>query len=769
MDALTRDMTVNIKVELDSAAAKTQLGVLGRDRTVKVKADVDKSSFDKIQKFLGKVDKKLGGISPIAGFAPAGVAALVPVIAAATAATAGLVGLFASAAVGAAGFAAVAIPAYTAITKVNTQLAAAQTRVNAATSPKAKHNALIAEAKLWRSLSPATLAAAEAQRDFSSSWKAFQASFQPQVFTIFGQGWKLLTDGLNVLRPIVAGVLPYVSQLLDAFRNTLPFWQGWAINMKQYIGPALLTVGLVIRNIAMGVGSLILAFAPFGARIGGTLRDMSLRFAEWAAHFGTSGAFRKFLDYVHANGPMVVDLLKNLGVALKNVGVAAALAGPGLLKVVVQVLTLVNNLFKAHPALANLLVQFTLWGLLIAKVAGALKVLTAISFVLTLGKWVVSLFGATGGFAKLAFNAKLAAATMGSGSGGFLSAGSKLVGFLGAAGPWGIAIGAAAAIVGGVFVASQRAAKKRVDELTGAIDKQSFAVTALGNREIAKALQDRGALKAANELGISVRDVTLAVQGNTAAMKRVQAAMDAVQGVQRSQIVGGKGAVVVLNDQQKAVNKLRSEIDKESIALGTKIKKTSDAIGRDHELAVAAGTAGGATSSLTIKTGVLNTAMGLTSQAAKNAARDLGAVYTATTLIPRSIVIQVRSNLAAAGFSSQAANTLSQLRGADGGYVNGSVLHRAGGGRIYGPGTAKSDSVPLLASNGEYVQSVAAVEKYGVKFMDALNRGLVPVGAAAGGGGTTVNLNARTVDVTSANIRPLVDASLLHSRLGRPR
>lgn len=41
--------------------------------------------------------------------------------------------------------------------------------------------------------------------------------------------------------------------------------------------------------------------------------------------------------------------------------------------------------------------------------------------------------------------------------------------------------------------------------------------------------------------------------------------------------------------------------------------------------------------------------------------------------------------------------------------------------------------------------------------------------AGAGGGSVTVNLNARTVDVTAANIRPLINASLLHARLGRPR
>lgn len=45
----------------------------------------------------------------------------------------------------------------------------------------------------------------------------------------------------------------------------------------------------------------------------------------------------------------------------------------------------------------------------------------------------------------------------------------------------------------------------------------------------------------------------------------------------------------------------------------------------------------------------------------------------------------------------------------------------AGGGPIKGPGTATSDSVPILASNGEYMQRAAAVQYYGVPFMDAVN------------------------------------------------
>jgi TP901 family phage tail tape measure protein len=52
-------------------------------------------------------------------------------------------------------------------------------------------------------------------------------------------------------------------------------------------------------------------------------------------------------------------------------------------------------------------------------------------------------------------------------------------------------------------------------------------------------------------------------------------------------------------------------------------------------------------------------------------------------------------------------------------------LRRAGGGPIYGPGTATSDSIPLWGSNGEFMMQTRAVSKYGLSTMHAINQGLL--------------------------------------------
>ena len=51
----------------------------------------------------------------------------------------------------------------------------------------------------------------------------------------------------------------------------------------------------------------------------------------------------------------------------------------------------------------------------------------------------------------------------------------------------------------------------------------------------------------------------------------------------------------------------------------------------------------------------------------------------------------------------------------------GAVAQKADGGKVSGPGTGTSDSIPAYLSNGEYVIKEAAVNKYGVPFFDAIN------------------------------------------------
>lgn len=61
----------------------------------------------------------------------------------------------------------------------------------------------------------------------------------------------------------------------------------------------------------------------------------------------------------------------------------------------------------------------------------------------------------------------------------------------------------------------------------------------------------------------------------------------------------------------------------------------------------------------------------------------------------------------------------------------------ATGGFISGKGTATSDSIPAMLSNGEFVMRAAAVQKFGTGFMSAINSGRVPAFASGGAVGVS--------------------------------
>lgn len=109
------------------------------------------------------------------------------------------------------------------------------------------------------------------------------------------------------------------------------------------------------------------------------------------------------------------------------------------------------------------------------------------------------------------------------------------------------------------------------------------------------------------------------------------------------------------------------------------------------------------------------------------------------------------------------------------GRVGGGVQQYAEGGLAQGPGTATSDSIPALLSDGEFVTRAAAVDHYGVDFFRRLNAmqladgGLVrsPVSAGVSVGSPNVNVGGPSVRVfiDGNEVRAIVDSRIdTHAR-----
>ncbi|WP_323034104.1 tape measure protein [Pararhodobacter sp.] len=89
-------------------------------------------------------------------------------------------------------------------------------------------------------------------------------------------------------------------------------------------------------------------------------------------------------------------------------------------------------------------------------------------------------------------------------------------------------------------------------------------------------------------------------------------------------------------------------------------------------------------------------------------------------------------------------------------YSKGGPVHAATGGRIAGPGTGTSDSIPAMLSNGEYVVKATAARKHAA-LLDAINSGSMRYLSTGGVAG-----RVRAVQANSAPGAPMSISAPLH-------
>lgn len=108
--------------------------------------------------------------------------------------------------------------------------------------------------------------------------------------------------------------------------------------------------------------------------------------------------------------------------------------------------------------------------------------------------------------------------------GGVVDAFQNTAGFL--SGPWGVAIGGAAALLGGMILQNIGEAKQRVDDFTLSLDKNTGAITENTRATAVKQLKDSGALDLAKQLGVNLDVATDAALGNADAVQQIVGAHD---------------------------------------------------------------------------------------------------------------------------------------------------------------------------------------------------------------------------------------------------
>lgn len=87
-----------------------------------------------------------------------------------------------------------------------------------------------------------------------------------------------------------------------------------------------------------------------------------------------------------------------------------------------------------------------------------------------------------------------------------------------------------------------------------------------------------------------------------------------------------------------------------------------------------------------------------------------------------------------------------------------SINEYATGGYVSGAGTATSDSIPAMLSNGEYVINASAVKKLGLNNLNMMNNGLMPTARADGGSVGIITGSNSTTSQSNVNLE-IIDQS----------
>lgn len=296
-----------LKIGIDTAAAAEKLAILRAEirATTKdsgsLKDSLDKVDFGK----LGTGAAQAGLLATAAGPLPVllgGVAAgAVGVGAALVPAVAGL-GLFG----------AVAKSAYGQV-----QGAVQQYDKAMSTSGKARTSALKSYNAELAALTPSQQAFAKSIEKVSGSWNGFVSKNQSGVTSVLNKGLGILPGLFSRLQPL----LPATERGLDGVLSRL----GHGVNsagfkaftgmLAREIPGAIGHVSSILGHLGSMAGKVIEDFSPLGNTI---LADIDKILGK--ADAGTNSGIQKFLTWIHAEGPQVVTIVRNLGVTVGNMG-----------------------------------------------------------------------------------------------------------------------------------------------------------------------------------------------------------------------------------------------------------------------------------------------------------------------------------------------------------------------------------------------------------------------------------------------------------------
>lgn len=182
--------------------------------------------------------------------------------------------------------------------------------------------------------------------------------------------------GVSIFNKLLNAAGRFGDALINVFTQLAPLFQ-WSANWLERLGQSfqkwansatgqnsikqfmeytrknLPIIGNIFKNVFAGIFNLMKAFGQNSTNIFKYLDKMSAKLRNWSETIGKSEGFKKFIDYMQKNGPVIMQLIGNIIKLLFEFGKAIAPIASAILKVVTKVIGFTAALMENHPWIAK--------------------------------------------------------------------------------------------------------------------------------------------------------------------------------------------------------------------------------------------------------------------------------------------------------------------------------------------------------------------------------------------------------------------------------